>query len=81
MIAKNRLFKVVSKFSWISERVRGIKYFHENHDSLGAGHSQLLITKATFICPNCKYGVLAFLSSYSRLEKNQTSLWSKTYEF
>ena len=73
--------KVVSKFSWISERVRGIKYFYENHDSLGAGHSQLLITKATFICPNCKYGVLAFLSSYSRLEKNQTSLWSKTYEF
>ena len=44
-------FKVVSKFSWISERVRGIKYFYENHDSLGAGHSQLLITKATFICP------------------------------
>ena len=56
-------------------------YYRETLSTLGAGHAQLLISRGFLHLHNSKYGVLAFLLSYFRLEKNQTSLWNRTYEF
>ena len=61
IIIGEKITKVVSKFSWISERVLGIKYCSEYLDLLGAGQAQLLIStdfKGFLHLPHFKFGLL-----------------------